>query len=88
MVRETNKRMISQHISLDSESADWVLESRGLIKKTNLPFAPKFIFLLILHCLSPISFNNILTWYKAVFVAAMVTGFEVDFPRLLLAVIH
>ena len=42
----------------------------------------------MLYCLSPIASNNILLWDRVVLVAAMVTGFEVDFLRLLLAVIH
>ena len=87
-VRETTKRWIAQHISVDHEGADWVLEPRGLIKKANLTFAAKFIWILVRHFLSPNTADNILTWDRAVLVGAMVAGFEVDFLRLLLEVIH
>ena len=63
------------------------VEPRGLIKKANLTFAAKFIRVLAHHRLSPTAFDNIFTWDRMVLVAAMVAGFEVDFPRLLLAVI-
>ena len=70
------------------EGANWVLEPRGVIKKANFTFAAKFIWLLVYHCLSPTTAENILTWDRAVLVAAMVAGFEVDFSTLLLSIIH
>ena len=39
------------------------------------------------HHLSPTAADNILTWDRAILVAAMVMGFEVDFFGLLLAII-
>ena len=65
-----------------------MLESRGLIKKSNLKFAAKFIWLLVHHYLSPTTAYNILTWDRVVLVVAMVAELEVDFLRLLLVVIH
>ena len=65
-----------------------MLDPRGLIKKANLRFAAKFIWLVILHRLSPTDANNILTWDRAILDGAMVTGFEIDISRLLLSVIH
>ena len=74
--------------SVDREVAHWVLEPRVLIRKSNFTFAAKFIRLLVCHCLSPTAADNIPTWDRTVLVAAMVAGFEVYFPRLLLTVIH
>ena len=83
-MRETTKRWIVQHIFMDGKGADWVLETRGVIKKANLTFVIKVISLLVLQYLSPTAADNTLTWYRVeVFVAAMVAGFEVDVPRLL-----
>ena len=65
-----------------------MLKPRGLIKKANLIFAAKSIWILVHHYLSPIGADNIITWDRAVLVVAMVAGFEVDFSRLLLAGIH
>ena len=73
---------------MDGEGADWVLEPRGVIKKANLTFTGKFIWLFFFHCLSPTAADNIVTLDRAVLVAALVTRFEVDILRLLLAVIH
>ena len=42
-LRETTKRWITQHISVDHESVDSVLNPRGLIKKVNLKFEAKCI---------------------------------------------
>lgn len=71
-----------------AEGADWVFEPSGVIKKVNITFAAKFICILVRHCLSPTATENIVTWDRVVFVATMVTRFEVDFLRLLLAIIH
>lgn len=73
---------------MDREGADRVLEPRGLIKKVNLIFAVKFIWQLVRHFLSLTTADNIFTWDREVLVVAIVTGFEVCFSRLLLAVIH
>ena len=75
-------------LSIDDEGADWVLDPRGLIKKVNLTFAAKFIWHLVRHCLFPTATDNILSWDRAVLVAAMVDVFEIDFARLLIYVIH
>ena len=65
-----------------------VTKQKGAIKKANLTFTVKFLWLIICHCLSPTAADNIVTWYRAVLMAAMIVGFEVDFSWLLLAVIH
>ena len=87
-MRETTKRWISQNISVDGEGVDWVLEPKGVIKKANLTFMDKFLWILVRHCLSPTVADNIFTGDIAVLIAAMVSGFEVDFAWLLQAVIH
>ena len=76
------------HLSVDGEGADWVTELKGAIKKSNLTFTTKFLWLLVRHCLSPTAADNIVTWDRAVLMAAMIAGFEVDFAWLLQAVMH
>ena len=79
---------IAQHISVDRDAAELVLDPRCFIKKANFTFSTKFIWLLVRHCLSRTTADNTLTLGRAVLVAAMVAGFEVDFLRMLLEVIH
>ena len=64
-----------------------MLDPRGLIKKANLTFTSKFFWLLFRHRLYPAGENNIITWDRAVLVAALVAG-GIDFARLLISVIH
>ena len=51
-LRETTKRWMTLHLSVDGEGADWVTEP-GAIKKSNLTFIAKFLWLLVHHRLSP-----------------------------------
>ena len=76
------------NLSVDGEGADWVIESKGSIKKDNLNFTAKFLWLIVRHCLSPTAADNIVTWDRAVLMAVMIAGFEVDFTWLLLVVMH
>ena len=76
------------NLSVDGEGADLVTEPKGAIKSTNLTFTDKFLLLIVRHCLSPIGADNIDTWDRAVLMAAMLSGFEVDFAWLLKAVMH
>ncbi|TMW82926.1 hypothetical protein EJD97_003840 [Solanum chilense] len=71
-----------------AKGADWVTEPNGAIKKANLTFTAKFLWLIVRHCLSPTADDNIVTWDRAVLMAAMIAGFEVDFAWLLLALMH
>ena len=87
-LRETTKRRMALHLSVDGEGADWVTEPKRAIKKANLMFTTKFLWLLIRPCLSPTAADNIVTWDRAVLMAAMIRGFEVDFAWLLQAVMH
>ena len=61
---------------------------KGAIKKANLIFTAKFLWLIVLHCLSPTAADNIVTWDRAVLMAVMIAGFEVDFAWLLQEVMH
>ena len=54
------------HMSVDGEVADWVTEPKGAIKKANLTFTAKFLWLIVRHCLSPTAADNIVTWDRAV----------------------
>ena len=87
-LRETTKRGIAQYLSIDGEASDWVLEPKGSIKKANLTFTTKFLWLLVRHYLSHTAADNIVTWDRAVLMEAMIAGFEVDLARLLQAVMH
>ena len=78
-VRETTKRCIPQHLSVDREDAYWVLDPRSVINKANLTFVDTFLWLLVSQRLSPTSVDNILTWHRAVLVSAKVARFEIDF---------
>ena len=74
-------------LSVDGEGADWVTEPKGAIKKANLTFIAKFLWLIVRHCLSPTAADNIVRDH-VVLMAAMIAGFEVDFAWLLQEVIH
>ena len=87
-LRETTKRWMALHLSVDGEGADWVTEPKGAINKAKLTFTVKFLWLLVRHCLSPTAADNIVTWDRAVLMAAIIAGFEVDFTWLLQAVMH
>ena len=87
-LRETTKRWMSLHLSVDGKGADWVTKPKGGIKKANLMFVTKFVWLLVRHCLSPTAADNIMTWDRAVLMVAMIAGFKVDFAWLLQAVMH
>ena len=65
-----------------------MLDPTGVIKKANLKFSTKFVWILVRHLLSPKAAESILIWDRAFLVVALVEGFEVGFSRLLLAVIH
>ena len=76
------------HLSIYGEVTDWVTEAKRAIKKAHLTFTAKFLCLIIRHCLSPMAADNIVTWDRAVLMAAMIAGFEVDFAWPLQAVMH
>ena len=71
------------HLLVDGEDTNWVSEPKEAIKKANLTFTAKFLWLIVRHCLSPTAANNIVTWDRAVLMAAMISWFEVDFAWLL-----
>ncbi|TMX04112.1 hypothetical protein EJD97_011552, partial [Solanum chilense] len=87
-LRETTKRWMAMHLSVDGEGADWVTEPKGAIKKANLTFTAMFLWLLVRPCLSPTATDNIVTWDRAVLMAALIAGFEVDFAWLLQVVMQ
>ena len=63
-------------------------ERKGAIKMANLTFTAKFLWLILRHCLSPTAVDNIVTWDRAVLMAMMIAGFEVDFAWLLQEIMH
>ena len=60
-LRETTKRWMDLHLSVDGEGADWVTEPKGAIKNCNLTFTTKFFWMLVRHFLSPTIADNIVT---------------------------
>lgn len=40
--RESIKRWLAQHLLIDGEGEEWVLDPRGLIQKDTLTFTAKF----------------------------------------------
>ena len=54
-------------------------EPKGAIKKVNLTFISKFLWLFVRHCLSPTATDNIVTCDRAVLMVAMIAEFKVDF---------
>ena len=54
-------------------------DPKGAIKKANLTFMVMFLWLIVRHCLSPTTADNIVTWDRAVLMVAMIEGFEVIF---------
>ncbi|TMW82757.1 hypothetical protein EJD97_005030, partial [Solanum chilense] len=87
-LRETTKRWMALHLSVDGEGADWVTEPKGAIQKANLTLTAKFLWLLVRQCLSLTAADNIATWDPTVLMAAIIAGFEVDFAWLLQVVMH
>ena len=77
-LRETTKRWMDLHLSVDGEGAKCVTEPKGAIKKANLTFTAKFLWLIVRHFLSHTAADNIVTWDQSVSMAAMIAGFEVD----------
>ena len=63
-------------------------EPKGAIKKGNLTFTAKFLWLIVCHCLSPTAADNIVIWDHALLMTAMIARFEVDFSWHLRAVMH
>ena len=51
-------------------------------------FVAMFYWLLVQHRLSQANVDNILTWDRAVLVAALVPGLEIEFVKLMITVIH
>ena len=42
-LRETTKRWMALHLSVDGEGADWVIDPKRAIKKSNLTFTAMFL---------------------------------------------
>ena len=75
-------------MDVNGKGADWVTYPNGAIKKANLTFTAKFLWLNVRHCLSPKVADNIVTWDRAILMAVMIGGFEVDFAWLVQAIMH
>ena len=52
-LRETTKRWMALHLSVDGEGADLVTEPKGAIKNANLTFTTMFLWKIVRHRLSP-----------------------------------
>ena len=54
------------HLSVDGEGVDWVTKPKVSIKKANLTFTVKFLWLIVRHYLSPTTDDSIVRWDRAV----------------------
>ncbi|KAG5619638.1 hypothetical protein H5410_004856 [Solanum commersonii] len=86
--REAVILWLAKYIAADGERAEWVAAPRLGIRKATLTFVAKFFWLLVRNRVSPTKADNQVTWDRAVMVAALVAGVEIDFARMLLAEIH
>uniref|UniRef100_M1DL71 Integrase core domain containing protein n=1 Tax=Solanum tuberosum TaxID=4113 RepID=M1DL71_SOLTU len=86
--REVVLLWLARYIAADGEHAEWVAAPRLGIRKATLNFVAKFFWLLVRNRVSSTKADNQLTWDRAVMVAALVAGVEIDFARMLLAEIH
>ncbi|KAG5579575.1 hypothetical protein H5410_050202 [Solanum commersonii] len=86
--REAVIHWLAKYIAADGERAEWVAAPRLGIRKATLTFVAKFFWLLVRNRVSPTKVDNQVTWDRAVMVAALVAGVEIDFARMLLAEIH
>lgn len=58
------------------------------MKKATLTFVSMFFWMFVQYQLSPTKADNVLTWAKAVMVAELEEGLEINFNKLILVVIH
>uniref|UniRef100_M1E140 Integrase core domain containing protein n=1 Tax=Solanum tuberosum TaxID=4113 RepID=M1E140_SOLTU len=86
--REAVLLWLARYIAADGERAEWVAAPRLGIRKATLNFVAKFFWLLVCNRVSPTKTDNQVTWDRAVMVAALVAGVEIEFSRMLLAEIH
>ncbi|KAG5579544.1 hypothetical protein H5410_050171 [Solanum commersonii] len=86
--REAVIHWLAKYIAADGKRAEWVAAPRLGIRKATLTFVAKFFWLLVRNRVSPTKADNQVTWDRAVMVAALVAGVEIDFARMLLAEIH
>uniref|UniRef100_M1DLY7 Integrase core domain containing protein n=1 Tax=Solanum tuberosum TaxID=4113 RepID=M1DLY7_SOLTU len=85
---ETVILWLAKYIVADGKRAEWVTPPQLGIRKATLNFVAKFFWLLVRNRVSPTKADNQLTWDRAVMVAALVVGLEIDFARMLLTEIH
>uniref|UniRef100_M1DNE5 Integrase core domain containing protein n=1 Tax=Solanum tuberosum TaxID=4113 RepID=M1DNE5_SOLTU len=78
----------SWYIAADGERTEWVVAPRLGIRKATFNFVAKFIWLLVRNRVSPTKADNQVSWDRAVMVAALVAGVEIDFAHMLLVEIH
>uniref|UniRef100_M1DJ00 Integrase core domain containing protein n=1 Tax=Solanum tuberosum TaxID=4113 RepID=M1DJ00_SOLTU len=86
--REAVILWLARYIVADGERAEWVATPRLGIRKATITFVAKFFWLLVRSRVSPTKADNYVTWDRAVMVAALVAGVEIDFARMLLEEIH
>ncbi|KAG5572012.1 hypothetical protein H5410_061778 [Solanum commersonii] len=72
----------------DVEHAEWVAAPQLGIRKATLTFVAKFFWLLVRNRVYAGQSDNQVRVGRAVMVAALVAGVEIDFARMLLAEIH
>ncbi|KAG5615083.1 hypothetical protein H5410_014907 [Solanum commersonii] len=73
---------LARYIAADGERAEWVAAPWLGIWKATLNFVAKFFWLLMRNRVSPTKDDNQVMWDRAVMVAALVAGLEIDFSRI------
>uniref|UniRef100_M1DE30 Integrase core domain containing protein n=1 Tax=Solanum tuberosum TaxID=4113 RepID=M1DE30_SOLTU len=86
--REAVISWLARHLALDGEREKWVAAPWLGIRKATFTLAAKFFWLLVRNSLSPTMADNIVTWDRAVMVAALVARMDINFPCLLLGELH
>ncbi|KAG5585747.1 hypothetical protein H5410_046181 [Solanum commersonii] len=86
--REVMLLWLARNIAVNEEREEWVAAPRIGIRKATLNLVAKFCWLLVRNKVSPTKSDNLLTWDRAVMVAAQVAGLEIHFARMILAEIH
>uniref|UniRef100_M1DZJ6 Integrase core domain containing protein n=1 Tax=Solanum tuberosum TaxID=4113 RepID=M1DZJ6_SOLTU len=86
--RETLLRWIAQHIAEEGKGIKWVRSMTLPIIKASLIFAAKFFWLVVRTRLSRTQADNVVTWDRAVMIATLMEGLEINFSRILIIEIN
>ncbi|WMV50460.1 hypothetical protein MTR67_043845 [Solanum verrucosum] len=81
-------RWMGRHIAEDGKRTKWVQNMSLPIRKATLSFAMKFLWLLVRTRLSATQADDVVTWDRAVMIAAIMAGLELYYSRILIVEIY